>query len=278
MSDNIRRYKAIRNTLNHLYPEQPKGNVSRQLNTLAALISGIVGSKRSNLPAIADKVADGNKPESRVKRYYRWIANDTVDARMYFLPFARMLLTNLAQSVLFMPMDSSLAGRGCVTLLISVIYKKRALPVAWIVVKGKKGHLAEEVHMELVEQIHQMVPEGIPVVLLGDGEFDGTRLLAQIASFIWNYVCRSAKDSVLSKNDKVFHFDDFPLIKGKPPISVPDVLFTLKAYGPIHAIAWWEEQYKDPLYLVTNVLSVEVACCWYKKRLLNQQLAIKRVR
>ena len=76
MSDNLRRYRAIRNALTQAYPAQPKGNVARHLQTLAALISGIVGSKSTQLPTIATKVPDGTKPESRVKRFARWIDNE----------------------------------------------------------------------------------------------------------------------------------------------------------------------------------------------------------
>ena len=68
MSDNLRRYRAIRQSLNSLYPTLPTGNLARQLNTLAALISGIVGSKSSNLPKIAEYVADTTKVESRIKK------------------------------------------------------------------------------------------------------------------------------------------------------------------------------------------------------------------
>ena len=46
MSDNLRRYRAIRDALTQCYPGQPSGTVARHLITLAALISGIVGSKR----------------------------------------------------------------------------------------------------------------------------------------------------------------------------------------------------------------------------------------
>ncbi len=62
MSDNLRRYRAIHNALKQAYPAQPKGNVARHLHTLAALISGIVGSKSTQLPTIATKVPDGIKP------------------------------------------------------------------------------------------------------------------------------------------------------------------------------------------------------------------------
>ena len=48
------------------YPGQPGCTVARHLITLAALISGIVGSKSTQLPHIAAKVPNGTKPESRV--------------------------------------------------------------------------------------------------------------------------------------------------------------------------------------------------------------------
>jgi len=53
MSDNKTRYREIQTFLEKLYPTQPKGNFARNLNTLAAMISGIVGSKNTQLPKIA---------------------------------------------------------------------------------------------------------------------------------------------------------------------------------------------------------------------------------
>jgi len=43
MSDNLRRYRAIRDAIKQLYPTEPRGNTARHVNTLAMLISGIVG-------------------------------------------------------------------------------------------------------------------------------------------------------------------------------------------------------------------------------------------
>jgi hypothetical protein len=69
MSDNLRRYRAIRQALTQCYPGEPSGQMARHLNTLAALISGMVGSKSSQLPSIATKIPDAAKPESRAKRF-----------------------------------------------------------------------------------------------------------------------------------------------------------------------------------------------------------------
>lgn len=51
MSDNQRRYRTIKNAIKELYPTEPKGK-ARHLHTLAAMISGIVGSKSVNLSHI----------------------------------------------------------------------------------------------------------------------------------------------------------------------------------------------------------------------------------
>ena len=140
MSDNRRRYRAIKTAIMQFYPTEPKGNTVRHLHTLSALISGIVGSKSSNLPAIAGKVPDRTKKESRVKRFSRWTQNERINAEVYFLPYAGALLESLATDhVLLLAIDGSEVGRKCLALMVSVIYKKRALPLVWIVIQGSKG-------------------------------------------------------------------------------------------------------------------------------------------
>ena len=145
MSDTQRQYRTIRNRLNQLYPVEPQGNRVRHLNTLAFFISGIVSSKRTHLPAIAEQVSDGTQVNSRIKRLSRWLDNERIDLETYFLPYAAGLIESLAHRTLFLVMDGSALGRGCMSLSLNVVYKKRALPVAWIVVKGNKGHLAEDI-------------------------------------------------------------------------------------------------------------------------------------
>jgi len=96
MRDHLRRYRAIRHALMQAYPTAPTGNFARHLQTLAALISGIVGSKSTQLPTLATKVPDGTKPESRVKRLTRWIDHERIVEEMSFVPYAELVLTHRA--------------------------------------------------------------------------------------------------------------------------------------------------------------------------------------
>ncbi len=79
MSDNRRVYRTIREAIVQLYPGEPKGNTARMLTTLAALVSGIVLGKSCQLPTIARKAPDRATPDSRVKRYSRWIQNERIE-------------------------------------------------------------------------------------------------------------------------------------------------------------------------------------------------------
>ena len=125
MRDNLQRYRAIRRALTQCYPGEISGRMAQHVTTLAALISGIVGSKSSQLPHIATKIPDRAKPESRVKRLSRWLDNEQIKEEIYFLPYAEMLLHGLALETLVLVMDGSGVGRGCCALMLHVIYTDR---------------------------------------------------------------------------------------------------------------------------------------------------------
>src|SRR2546429_3250075 len=160
MSDNLRRYRAIRQALKQGYPGEPSGRLAQHLTSLAAFISGIVGSKSSQLPSIATKVPDRAKPDSRVKRLSRWLDNDVILEEVYFLPYAEMLLHQLALETLVLVMDGSGVGRGCCALMMHAIYKGRALPLVWRGRQCPKGPCPAEPHIAPVELVLELIPGG----------------------------------------------------------------------------------------------------------------------
>jgi hypothetical protein len=252
--------------MRQLFPAEPQGNQVRMLNTLAAMVSGIVLGKSCQLPTIARKTPDHAKADSRIKRYSRWIQNERVDYEGYYLPFVSRMLFSLAQiRELVFIIDGSEVGHQCITLMISLVYGKRALPITWLVVKGCKGHLPERFHLDLLSQLQTILPENCPAVFLGDGEFDGIELQAALQFLNLRYVCRTAKNTQLYEDDWLFSFSDLCLRPGDQ-ISIPNIWFTRQGYGPVTVIAWWERGYLEPIFLVTNFELSDEACYCYQKR------------
>ena len=67
----------------------------------------------------------------------RWVKDD-LNVEAVYMPFAHQILEALSHMPLALVMDGSQAGRGCMVLMVGVLYQKRALPIAWLVYKGKK--------------------------------------------------------------------------------------------------------------------------------------------
>jgi Transposase DDE domain len=265
MSDNLRRHRAITQKLLQLCPDA-KGRQLQHLRVLSGLISGIVGARHTALPNVASKLVDGTKRESRVKRLKRLLQNAKFDHRAVFLPFAKALLASLAHTELVLVIDASGVGAGGMALVISVVYRGRALPLAWLVVKAKKGHLKEALHIRLLKQVQPLLPATSRVVFLGDGEFDGCRLLRRLEYYGWRYVCRTAKNSQLWLDERDHYALAKLAVQPGELISLPQVAFSKHEYGPVLAIAVWQKGYDEPLYLVSNVLLAEEAVFLYKKR------------
>lgn len=265
MSDNLRRYRAIVEAIAQWYPADMTGRQRRHLLTLAALISGIVGTRHCHLDKLAANVPLACKPESRVKRFARFVANDAIQPQVFFLPVAATLLASLAHRPLVLLLDGTTVGRGCIALLVSVAYRNRALPLAWVVVRGNKGHLRDDVHLQLLHQLFPLVPRSATVVLVGDGEFDSVLFQQTVQAAGWTYVCRTASHLPIVLDGVWLSVADLARAPGVCRLF-NDVTFTHQGYGPINLVAWWETGYAKPLFLVTNAELCEEACAYYRCR------------
>lgn len=268
MSDNHTRYHLIRQGLEQLFPTRLSASQLRHLRTLALLVHGLIASAHCQLPKLAAKAPKKAKLESRIKQFQRFLDNDKVTQQTFWLPFAQPLLKSLSgngQRELKVCLDGSAMGKECMALVASVVYAGRALPIAWLVVKGKKGHLPQERHLELLEMVHKLVGGASRVVVLGDGEFDGTRLLARITSLGWHYVARTAKSSQLKDGDLGLNFEQLGVGPGGM-VAVAGALFTAQAYGPLLAVAVWDSRYENPLYVVSNLSEADTAVEYYRLR------------
>ena len=128
-------------SLKQLYPSQRlNGHQIRHLNTLAAMIAGIVQSQSCHLEKMAGKVTDQTQVANRAKRFKRFVQHDGIDQDRSSCRLSYRWCKLLAKQ---WPADCgdgrSEVGRDRIALMVSVIYRKRAIPLAWVVREGSKG-------------------------------------------------------------------------------------------------------------------------------------------
>jgi len=145
-------YKSTLDFLILQSPIEPKGNHLRRLNTFAAMVCSCIKTKKSSLEGISrPEGASSKQSESHISQAKRWVSSKWTDWETFFAPYAGKLLAKIAaKGELVLVIDGSETAADCVTLMLSVVWRGYAIPLAWITRKGKKGHFSEDVHLELL--------------------------------------------------------------------------------------------------------------------------------
>ena len=263
MTDKMKVYSKVLNSLKNQLPTANQHHVV----VLAMMVAGIVLGKNAQLSRMSLQIPSSSKPSSLVERFRRLMKNERFETTVTYLPFSEQIIAHLSQHRMFIAMDGSQVGRGCMTLMVTIIYKKRAIPLVWVVYKGKKGHTTADRHIAVLQMLAELISDEADVVLLGDAEYDTVEMLDWVtANTNWTFVVRSAPQLKLTNNGC-----QYPFRQLLPPsgacTAATNVLFTLKEFGPVTAVAWWDKAvYKKPLYLISNHHHFVELCDFYAKR------------
>lgn len=255
-------YKSTLDFLTTCSVVQPCGNHLRRLHTFCGMICSCIGTKSSSIEGISVGQNGSDKQmESSIKQSKRWLSSKWTDWETFFAPYVQALLSKLAQQgEIILIIDGSETAADCTSLMLSVIWKGYAVPVAWLTRLGKKGHFSEELHLELLAVVQKVLPSKGRVVLLGDGEFDGSRLRQACKDHNWEFVLRTSLDRQVDCGGEIANLGDLH------PADLSEVVFVQDACGGDNAVLWLGKGYSKPVPLLTNMELGEMACQYYRKR------------
>jgi hypothetical protein len=267
MSDAVRMNLAISRYLKQLLAGTVQDS---HIYALAMMITGLIRSKSSNFEEIGRKSGhrSGAKFPSRVKLIHRFIKNKHVSYERHFLPFIEVVIASLGLSEFRLSIDSSKVGRGCLLLVIGLVYKKRVIPLVWLVYKGVKGHSSVDKQLDLLNQVLALLPEGASVILTGDAEFDGTGVVEWLkAQPHWHYALRTAKNIIVRADPESVGqaLEDLAPPPGQDKF-LEGVFFTHQEAGPVNIAILWHPEDQAHLYLVTDAETLAQAQAWYRRR------------
>lgn len=262
MTDRYKVYTKVLKVLKEMVSLSHPGHVL----TLAMLIAGLVISRKAQLSAVSAVTAAQAKDKSTEMRLRRWVKHKSIDTDVVYMPFAKQILEALSGQPLVLVMDGSQIGRGCMVLMVSVLYQKRALPLCWVVYKGKKGHTTAQRHIEALTKTLPLLPANAQVVLLGDAEYDTTEMLLWVKQQTnWNFVLRTSPQIYVQEGSQNQPIGSYPLAKGQV-FQRYQVGFTQEAAVHLNLVGWWSSRYDRPLYLITSLENGYQACRYYRRR------------
>ena len=140
-------------TLVRVLSQQPTWLDRRHLQTLAWMMVGLIHSGWINLTAWAPYVVSrAQYAQSTVRRFRRWLDNDKIDVLALYSPLIQHALAEWGEQALYVALDTSMLWDTYCLIRLSVIYRGRAVPLVWCVLKHGSAQVSFEAYKELLEQ------------------------------------------------------------------------------------------------------------------------------
>lgn len=238
------------------------------------MISSLIRSGRASLQCIGNELDGDIDLESRIKKAKRWLNNKWTDTETHFIPYILPILRSVARSgKLLLAIDGSGIGKDCSALMVSLIWRGRAIPICWLVRAAPKGHFPQKMHIDLINEVakllENLVPTHCQIILLGDGEFDGTDFQQTCLDHGWDYVLKTAKDTLISDNPPMQNASAFGHIApqdGTNHLMLNDMYINKEGFGTVNLVYWHDKNYQHPLYLLTNIEFAPEVEYYYRRR------------
>ena len=258
-------YHTWKQRILELYPQERKTRVSN----FAWLLVGIFESRSVYLSRIAGKIPGQAKRTSTTRRLRRFLDNPAIRVREWYAPMARHWLQ--AQSAALhevrLIVDGTKVGYAHQLLMVSLAYRRRAVPIAWTWVKHGRGHSSASKQIALLSYVRSLLPPGTAVFVVGDTEFGATKVLKQLDQWHWYYVLRQKSNTGVwtAAKQAWCSFGDYVQKAGQSCWLGAGYLTQADIY-PVNLLAHWKSDEQEPWCLATNLPDKQLALAFYKRR------------
>lgn len=227
---------------------------------LALLVTGIIGAKDASPARVAQALykmgLKGAKAES-LERQVRRIENDPeISAVICVHPFVRWRLAFGKPRRLILIVDPTSQEDHIVMASIAVWYRGRALPLVWMTWEANtplEGPGFWERMDELLQQVSELLPAGIPVICVADRAFGAAVFVDLVVKRGWHYVVRVQGQTVcrdvMGKSCRVDRLVQAPGQRAKRRGQV----FKKGGWRSASVVVLWSGRHENPLCLASDL-------------------------
>ena len=118
-----------------------------------------------------------------------------LDVSLCFAPLLRWILSWWRSDRLALAIDPTLKGKETTAIVISVVYRGCAIPVAWRIMRANKPGAWMDPIVELLKALAPAAPEGMNVIVLCDRGLTSPKLWEKIRAQGWHPYMRYPKNT-----------------------------------------------------------------------------------
>lgn len=274
-------YGKVLKALKSLHSKGLQGHAFKRVKKMAGLVTGMIRYKSSHLSKIGKGLSEQITAYSKEKAAKAFLSNKWTDIETHYLPFIKDMLPkiisySLKNGGVHLIIDGSKMGNKHCTLMVSIAYRKRSIPLLWLVKKQPKGHFKAALHVELMKAVSELLlpllnplaqnEKNIPITVLGDGEFDSIELQEFCKSVYWDYVFRTANNTILYEHGERFQAKNLAVDKEHNSLFIKNVEFTKKRFKYVNFLLWHNKECEQPLPLISSLFCPKEIMYAYRMR------------
>jgi len=237
------------------------------------LLVGIYLSRKVHLSLIANKIPGHSKLNSKIQRLRRLLLGP-ISVRKWYDPIAAELLESQAEhGHVRLIVDGSRVSFHYQLLMVSIAYRRRAIPIVWTWVKGNRGHSSALKQLALLRHVYELIPKQASVSIVGDSEFGAVAILRQLDNWGWQYALRQ-KGNTLVDLTLHNHWQPFASLVRRPGQSCwfREGFLTRKHYYRTNLLAYWKRGEERPWLLATTFPTQKDTLQAYRIRMWTEEM------
>jgi len=185
-----------------------------------------------------------------------------------FVPLLAWVVSWWQGTQLALALDATTLGTRFVVLVISVVYRGCAIPVAWVVLSATEKHAWRREWLRMLRQLRPAIPTGWTVIVLADRGLYARWLFRRITRLGWHPFLRINTGGTFRPKG---HVRGVPLqtLVPEPGTSWQGTGIAFKGrHRQLHCtlLACWEAGYKDPWLILTDLPPEASSAGWYGLR------------
>jgi Transposase DDE domain len=258
--------------LPELYHAHLSEKLTRSNYLLTILLIQVVQSiKEVTLESIATKLAMPIKFESRRKKVQRFLSDDEWDLDNIWLPLVVAWIKGSVNqnNIIYLAIDRTKWQSNNI-LLVSMIWRKRAIPIYWKIL-DKQGNSTLENQQLVLTPVFGALSEH-SLLVLGDREFCSVTLANWLRDKKVNFCLRLKKNVCIKTESELW--TEIKMLGLEPGNSFFNQEVTIRKTAPIEGFnlaGKWLGKYrnittKEPWYILTSLADLQAAVNTYAKR------------
>jgi len=226
-----------------------------QAKTLADLVTAAVHVSRGTLSAIGRSLTGAVAAKHRIKRVWRFCANDRVHVSEV-MPRVIRRLTRKRKKPLLVALDWT-EVRSFHTLMAAAVMKGRAIPLLWAsYTDGQLTRSQNSFEESLLRLLVTMLPAGVKVILLADRGFGRTELAKTCRDLCLRYLIRIKPEVRITHPSYTGRLDEYPIKKGMWRV-LSDAQYRSDQAVSLNVVIRWKQglpkKRDEPWFLMTNL-------------------------